>query len=192
MPGVLFARKRKKSKDILTEWREPKTRRTKFITPDHPRYNRWRGHMQPRDRLIWDIMAASGLRISDAISLTRDQLQGGAPVIARKTGKPLMLQLEPALIDRALRYMRPSDVYVFASRDDRRKGKPISRQAVEYQYRQIAQDLHLDGINAHSARKLYAWDLYQRTGDVQAVQRALQHAHLSTTCLYLLSDRLTA
>lgn len=148
--------------------------------------------MQPRDRLIWDIMVASGLRISDAIALTRDQLQGGAPVIARKTGKPLELQLEPALINRALRYMRSTDVYVFASRDDRRKGLPISRQAVEYQYRQLAKQLHLDGINAHSARKLYAWQLYQRTGDVHAVQAALQHTHLSTTCLYLLSDRLAA
>lgn len=137
-------------------------------------------------------MVESGIRLSDAINLTRDQLLGGAPVIARKTGKPLTLQLSDKLIQRCLAYMLTGSPYVFVSRDWRRKGKPITRQSVEYQYRQIARDLRLDGVNAHSARKLYAWQLYQRTGDVQAVQAALQHTHLSTTCLYLLSDRLSA
>ena len=87
-----------------------------------------RNRLSRRDKLLWDVMAASGLRVGDALALTRDQALNGAPVRAQKTGKPMLLDLPVSLTQRIREYMRPCDVYVFASRDPRRPGKPITRQ----------------------------------------------------------------
>ena len=134
-------------------------------------------------------MAASGLRVGDALALTRDQALNGAPVRAQKTGKPMLLDLPVSLTQRIREYMRPCDVYVFASRDPRRPGKPITRQTAAAAIRRAAIDIKCPEITCHSARKLFAYNLWRATGDVAAVQRALQHTNLATTALYLLSPR---
>lgn len=134
-------------------------------------------------------MATTGLRVGDALALTRDQAFNGAPVLAQKTGNPIMLDLPVSLSEKLRKYMRPTDVYVFASRDPRRTGKPIARQTAAAAIRRAALDINCPEITCHSARKLFALNLWRATGDVAAVQRALQHTNLATTALYLLSPR---
>ena len=43
----------------------------------------------------------------------------------------------------------------------------------------------VDTVGAHSLRKAFAMDLYERTGRVNVVQKALGHANITTTSTYL-------
>ena len=43
----------------------------------------------------------------------------------------------------------------------------------------------VDTVGAHSLRKAFAMDLYERTGRVNLVQKALGHANITTTSTYL-------
>lgn len=49
-----------------------------------------------------------------------------------------------------------------------------------------------ENIGPHSARKIFAVDLYRRTGDLEAVRKALNHSDQAVTMLYALADELTS
>ena len=48
-----------------------------------------------------------------------------------------------------------------------------------------------ENVGPHSARKSFAVDLYHRTGDLEAVRKALNHSDQAVTMVYALADRLT-
>lgn len=48
-----------------------------------------------------------------------------------------------------------------------------------------------ENIGPHSARKIFAVDLYRRTGDLEAVRKALNHSDQAVTMLYAMADELT-
>lgn len=45
-------------------------------------------------------------------------------------------------------------------------------------------------VAPHSFRKVYAVDLLERYGDIQRVQRALNHSGVETTMIYAMADKL--
>lgn len=61
----------------------------------------------------------------------------------------------------------------------------------------MSRTLRIDGkkvhenLGPHSARKIYAVDLYHRTGDLEAVRKALNHTDQAVTMLYAFADELT-
>lgn len=64
--------------------------------------------------------------------------------------------------------------------------------------KQVSRTMKIDGrklaenIGPHSARKIYAVDLYHRTGDLEAVRKALNHSDQAVTLLYAMADELTS
>lgn len=64
--------------------------------------------------------------------------------------------------------------------------------------KEVARTLRIDGkkvrenLGPHSARKIFAVDLYRRTGDMEAVRRALNHTDQAVTMMYALADQLTS
>lgn len=48
-----------------------------------------------------------------------------------------------------------------------------------------------ENIGPHSARKIFAVDLYRRTGSMEAVRQALNHSDQCVSMLYALADELT-
>ena len=63
--------------------------------------------------------------------------------------------------------------------------------------KQVSRTMKIDGhklaenIGPHSARKIFAVDLYHRTGDLETVRKALNHSDQAVTMLYALADELT-
>lgn len=45
-------------------------------------------------------------------------------------------------------------------------------------------------VAPHSLRKVYAVELLERYGDIQRVQRALNHSSIETTLIYAMADKL--
>lgn len=151
--------------------------------------------LQPANRLVFEVMLATGLRVGDVLALTTTQIERQRfTVREQKTGKtrrvwiPAKLQLQ--VLQQAGR------LYAFEGRYDWRKHR--TRQAVWKDCARCARFFQHSGavpkgtVSPHSARKVYAVDEYHRTGDLDAVRQKLNHdpAHMATTLLYALSDKL--
>lgn len=84
--------------------------------------------------------------------------------------------------------------WVFPGRD---WTKPRTRQAVWKDLKQVSRTMRFDGrkltenVGPHSARKIFAVDLYRRTGDLEAVRKALNHSDQAVTMVYAMADELT-
>ena len=154
--------------------------------------------LQPTNRLVFEVMLATGLRVGDVLKLTTEQVKRQRFTVREsKTGKtrrgylPAKLQLQ--LLEQAGR------LYAFEGRTDWRKHR--TRQAVWKDTVRCAAFFQRGGsvpkgatVSPHSARKVYAVGEYRRTGSLDDVRRKLNHdpAHMATTLVYALSDQLNA
>lgn len=48
-----------------------------------------------------------------------------------------------------------------------------------------------ENLGTHTARKVYAAEMFDRYGDLRRVQRALNHDSMEVTALYAMADQLT-
>lgn len=131
---------------------------------------------------------ATGLRVGDIIRLKRDKIATHMLITEHKTGKQRIVTLPLSLQQRLLAnadkhkspYCLPGNSHGHLHRDT--LGKMIAK---------AKHDAGIDGVvSMHSARKMYARRLYDESGDLELVQRALCHEHLSTTLLYIYGARL--
>ena len=137
--------------------------------------------LQPTNRLVFEAMLATGLRVGDVLKLTTEQVKRQRFTVREsKTGKTRR-------------------VYAFEGRTDWRKHR--TRQAVWKDTVRCAAFFQRGGsvpkgatVSPHSARKVYAVGEYRRTGSLDDVRRKLNHdpAHMATTLVYALSDQLNA
>lgn len=153
--------------------------------------------LQPPNRLVMELMLATGLRVGDALSLTTAQVRRQRfTVKEQKTGKTRRIYIPSDLQLRILG--QAGRLYAFEGRTDWRQHR--TRQAVWKDVTRVAAFFQRSGavpkgtVSPHSARKVYAVDEYRRTGDLDAVRQKLNHdpAHMATTLLYVLSDKLDA
>lgn len=126
----------------------------------------------------------TGLRISDVLSLRTAQI-GSQRLTVResKTGKTRRVYLRRALWER-LKAVAGS-LYVFEGRDSPDKHR--TRQAVYKDVKRAAKAMRVKHVGCHTARKVYAVDIYRRKG-LTATQTALGHDRPETTLIYLASE----
>jgi integrase len=138
------------------------------------------------NRLVCRVMLQTGLRISDVLQLRPDQLKPNFWITEQKTRKRRQVGLpEPLLSD--LRESAGRE-WVFPGS---RPGKHRTRQAVWKDIKRAAEAMRLT-VNAspHSCRKVYAVQLMEKYGDIDRVQRALNHDRHTTTMIYAMADKL--
>ena len=154
--------------------------------------------------LRWRDLPADG-KTWDGSSLTPDGRPTGYPMMTpgvtfslteAKTGKKrtaVITDKVARILDRQWRTWGRSP-WIFPGRD---WTKPRTRQAVWKDLKQVSRTMKIDGhklsenVGPHSARKIFAVDLYHRTGDLEAVRKALNHSDQAVTMVYALADRLT-
>ena len=150
--------------------------------------------LQPANRLVFEVMLATGLRVSDVLNIKTAQVERQRfTVREQKTGKSRRVLIPKELQLRLLQ--QAGRLYVFEGRNDWRKHR--TRQAVWLDCSRCARFFQHGGavpkgtISPHSARKVYAVDELRRTGSIDAVRQKLKHdpAHVATTLLYALSDK---
>lgn len=148
--------------------------------------------LTPVNRLVCEVALATGLRISDVLALERRILETDGPIVIkeRKTGKERLLEIPWPLMLRMLQLARDNHSrYIFRHRDDPDRHR--TRQAVWADLRRAAKAFRVRRhLSPHSLRKMYAVELYRRTGDLEAVQRALNHDDPAVTMIYALADHL--
>ena len=145
-----------------------------------------------RDRAMLELLYASGLRVSELISLKQSQVnfnQGVLRIVGKGDRERLIPLGEEAqrwlqdfidgprmeiLLERQTEYLFPT-----------RRGNRMTRQAFWHIIKRYAHKAGIDKkLSPHSLRHAFATHLLNRGADLRVVQLLLGHSDLSTTQIY--------
>ncbi|MNO72205.1 Tyrosine recombinase XerD [compost metagenome] len=145
-----------------------------------------------RDRAMLEVLYACGLRVTELVSLTLDQVnlrQGVLRVMGKGSKERLVPMGEEAVVwvERYLRDGRndllggrPSDV-LFPSL----RGEQMTRQTFWHRIKHQAQVAGIGkALSPHTLRHAFATHLLNHGADLRVVQMLLGHSDLSTTQIY--------
>lgn len=147
--------------------------------------------LMPANRLVCKVCEVTGLRVGDVVALRTEQLRKGQRFSVReaKTGKSRRIYIPLQLYDELL--SQAGDVWVFESPRDREKHR--CRQTIWADIKRAAKAFRLpQNVSPHTLRKYYAVELWEGSGDMAKVAKALNHApeHPETTMLYIMAAEL--
>lgn len=139
-----------------------------------------------RDRAMMELMYASGLRISELISLKTSDVDTDAGLLSchGKGSKERRIPLGKSAarwleLYRAVR-ARAHDARLFVSP----LGAPLTRQMVWAAIKRYSEQAGLENVSPHTLRHSFATHLLQRGADSRSVQSLLGHSDISTTQIY--------
>jgi integrase/recombinase XerC len=147
-----------------------------------------------RDAAVLALCYGAGMRISEALSISRADAPIGATdqiTIVGKGGKsrstPIIAPVRAAIEDylRLCPYRLPPAGPLFVGA----KGGPLSPRIVQLAMERLRGALGLpDSATPHALRHSFATHLLARGGDLRTIQELLGHASLSTTQVYTAVD----
>ena len=144
-----------------------------------------------RDMAVLSLCYGAGLRISEALSLTRADLDGPVLRITGKGNKTRMVPLIAAVRASIDTYLRLCPFKLSAAQPLFRgvKGGVLSPRLIQLRVAQLRGALGLPpSATPHALRHSFATHLLGRGGDLRAIQELLGHASLSTTQIYTAVD----
>ncbi|MDD5496314.1 MAG: site-specific tyrosine recombinase XerD [Candidatus Omnitrophica bacterium] len=145
-----------------------------------------------RDKAALELMYATGMRVSELVDLTKENLNLDVGFIKcrGKGDKERIIPVGKKAKESLVRYMervRPKllknkqDPHLFISR----LGKRISRQSFWKMIKRSAKLAHIKkDITPHTLRHSFATHLLERGADLRVVQEMLGHSDISTTQIY--------
>lgn len=143
--------------------------------------------LMPQNRLICQLAISTGLRIGDVCSLRSDQLIQRPTITEAKTKKSRRIYIPADLLRRIK--AQAGETWAFPGT---KEGQHKTRQAVWADIKRASKACRLPAnIGPHTLRKVYAVRRFQATGDLGAVQKALNHDDVAVTMLYAMADHLS-
>lgn len=152
---------------------------------------------------LLEMLYATGMRVSELVTLPRSVLAGDGRVltIKGKGGRERLVPLNRAAREALMRYLEVGyedgvarmlrTKFLFASRGA--EGH-LTRQRLAQELKELAEDAGLDPqrVSPHVLRHAFASHLLDRGADLRSVQQLLGHADISTTQIYthVLEERL--
>ncbi len=150
-----------------------------------------------RDRAILEVLFSTGLRVSELVSLNREQinLESGEFGVIGKGGKARVVFLSKRAKEWLQKYMGTrNDAYqpLFIRYSGPKAGSELTPEKLRLSVRSIERmlDKHrkkagiLFRIGPHAIRHSYATDLLSHGADLRSVQEMLGHKNISTTQIY--------
>lgn len=145
-----------------------------------------------RDRAMLELLYACGLRVSELVNLTMEQidLTQGVVRLMGKGSKERLVPLGEEAADWLQRYIAQGRPELAAGAGARelfitRRGKAMTRQAFWYRLRHYAVTSGIDkALSPHTLRHAFATHLLNHGADLRVVQMLLGHSDLSTTQIY--------
>jgi integrase/recombinase XerC len=148
-----------------------------------------------RDAAVLGLLYGCGLRISEALGLTRQDAPlpgtGDALTVTGKGNKTRMVPVLPQVAKLIAAYVAlcpcelPAEGPLFVGA----RGGPLSPRIVQLAMARLRGALGLpDSATPHALRHSFATHLLARGGDLRAIQELLGHASLSTTQIYTAVD----
>ncbi len=154
-----------------------------------------------RDKTMLELIYACGLRVSEIIGLSIDQinLRQGALRTVGKGSKERMLPIGDIALSWLNEYLEEARPKLLRKnlREDilfpSRQGLPMTRQAFWHRVKSYSVTAGIkQGLSPHTLRHAFATHLVNRGADLRVVQLLLGHSDLSTTQIYthVASERL--
>lgn len=145
-----------------------------------------------RDEALFVLLYGAGLRIGEALSLLRSDIeQGERLVVTGKGNKQRIVPLIPVIRERLTRYLKACPHPI--EQNDKiflgQRGEPLSPAVAQRQLRKVRRLLNLpDSATPHALRHSFASHLLADGADLRSLQELLGHSSLSTTQLYTKID----
>jgi integrase/recombinase XerD len=145
-----------------------------------------------RDRTMFEVLYATGLRVSELVGLTVAQvsLDMGVVRVMGKGGKERLVPLGEEALDWVKRYLQEMRPLLLAGKvcDElfvTQRGEGMTRQMFWYLIKQHAKRGGLDKpLSPHTLRHAFATHLLNHGADLRVVQMLLGHSDISTTQIY--------
>jgi len=145
-----------------------------------------------RDRAILETLYATGMRVSEAVNLKKDNvnLDVGFLRCIGKGNKERVIPLGKKAVASINRYLAVSRPYLLKKKQSdylflNRSGNKISRQSFWKIIKKYARAARIKKpIKPHILRHTFATHLLERGADLRSVQEMLGHANISTTQIY--------
>ena len=144
-----------------------------------------------RDRCMLEVLYATGLRVTELVSLRMDQLstQQGVVRITGKGDKERLVPLGEDAVDWVVHYCKaarpqllkhPTDTLFLSLR-----GAQMTRQTFWHRIKAYATRAGIDQhLSPHTLRHAFATHLLNHGADLRVVQMLMGHSDLSTTQIY--------
>lgn len=155
-----------------------------------------------RDRCMLELLYACGLRVSELVTLTVDQvnLRQGIVRVSGKGNKERLAPMGEEALDWLLEYIKSARPQLLNKTESPvlfpgRQGRPMTRQTFWHRIKHYQQIAHIDAdVSPHMLRHAFATHLLNHGADLRVVQLLLGHSDLSTTQIYthVASHRLEA
>lgn len=151
-----------------------------------------------RDRAMMGLMYYHGLRVSEIVALTLDDIVGEDPtrlmIESSKGGRSrsvIMVGISKQLLDEWLAVREQyatseSEDAVFLSRCVSAEGTPLSTDGVRYVVNGYLKELgyYREGLSCHALRHAHASHVMADGGDIVALANEMGHASVETTGVY--------
>lgn len=145
-----------------------------------------------RDRAMLEVLYATGLRVSELVTLQPDQLSLGQGLVrvVGKGGRERLVPLGDEAVDWVRRFMRGARAELLSGQPcdalfPTRRGGGMTRQAFWYRIKRHAAAAGIrQALSPHTLRHAFATHLVNHGADLRVVQLLLGHSSLSTTQIY--------
>lgn len=171
----------------------------KYLTPEQvdellEQPNRRSGPEAKRDRAMLELLYATGMRVSELVSLNLDDisLEPGASHVRclGKGAKERMIPINEQATQTLETYLREGRPRLVRGRNERalfvnRRGERLTRQGFWLILKNYARDAHLGNeVTPHTLRHSFATHMLRGGTPLRNVQELLGHANISTTQIY--------
>jgi integrase len=141
-----------------------------------------------RDWLLFTLGINSGLRISDLLKLTVEDVSGEGTIVREKKTQKVKSFLLSNTCQRAIKeYLEQTGIIsgtLFPSKKD--KTKPITSRQAWHILKEAAEFVGITGnIGTHTLRKTFGYWAFKQGVDPYYIMRALNHSSLAITKIYI-------
>lgn len=145
-----------------------------------------------RDRVLFEMMYACGLRVSEVTDLKIEDIDFNEEVvrIMGKGSKERIVPFYPELTELLQHYLLkircewvndPNNTYIFVNQ----RGKQLTSRGIQYLLNKAVDHCHMMmHVHPHMFRHSFATHLLDHGADLRVVQELLGHSSLSTTQIY--------
>lgn len=144
-----------------------------------------------RDHAMLELLYATGIRVSELISLDLEDLNLSAGVVrCAGKGKERIIPLYPAAVRALQEYVEKIRPGMIASPEEaalfvNMNGERMSRQGFWKIIKYYQEKAHIDkDITPHTLRHSFAAHLLENGADLRSIQEMLGHADISSTQIY--------
>jgi len=145
-----------------------------------------------RDRALLEMLYATGMRASEALSVQLGDLdlEAGTVRCMGKRGRERILPLYPKAVHHLRRYLEEGRPFLLRDLNEtalflNNLGQQLTRQGIWFLVQHYAQAAGLpDWVKPHSLRHTFATHLLEGGAELREVQQLLGHANITTTQIY--------